>query len=158
MIKAPSLVSEYTLIYSGDPALSLPDDADERARVLRVARETGKWDELLTGNEAPTLFHFRNLTRTEWAWLTGEMGHSTEHGRSLSAVEANDLAIRLALRNVENFGAHKVERKRYRGDIWLASTKIIDAIYAEAGKYGEDILGEFGSHVIERARQQLGPL
>lgn len=158
MIKSPSLVNEYTLIYSGDPALSLPEDPTERERVLRVARETGDWKPILGGQGEPTLFHFRQLTRTDLGWLHGEGQHSTEHGRPLSPLEFNDLVIRLAIRSVDNFGSHKVERKQIKRDRWLATTDIVEAIHSEGGKLGAAILGEFSDFIIERAQGGIRPL
>jgi hypothetical protein len=157
VIKAPSVQNEYSLIYSRDPALSLPDDEAERSRVLKVARETGDWSSLVSDREQPTLFHFRNLSRTQLSWLFGEIGHSPTLNRPLSPFEANDLTVRLALRGVDNFGRHKVEHTRYNGQ-QIAKPEIIDAIHAEAGEHGADIIDEFARLVAERASGQISPL
>lgn len=155
MIKSPSLVNEFSLCFSGDPALSLPEDETERERVLNEARLTGRWDSLVKGNDQPTVFQFKNLTRTEFNWIAGE---STR--RNLHALEINDLVVRVALREVENFGKHKVRRVKVNDEpaVWAATTDIIDAIHAEAGKAGDAILLELGNHIYARAVQQLGPL
>jgi len=154
VIKAPSIQHEYTLVWSGDPALSLPEDAEEAARVLRLARETGDWSPLIIEGQQPTLFHLKDPTRTELAWWDGERSHSALLERPLSALEASDLILRIALRSVDNFGKHKVSRKQY-GAMWLADDAIINAINAEAGP---GPLVEFASIVLERAANPIRPL
>lgn len=161
MIKPASLVSEFSLIYSGDPALDLPAEPEERARVLKLAQETGKWP--LVEGQSPTVFHFKSITRTELGWLLGELQHSTQPAhdrRPLSPLEFDDLVFRLAIRSIDNFGTHsgKADRKRYRGDIYLASTDLTDAIHAACGELGASILAEFSAHLIERAQGGIRPL
>ena len=154
MIKAPSIQHEFTLVFSGDPALSLPEDPDERARVLKVARETGNWAPLIIDGQQPTLFHFKDLTRSEFGWWDGERCHSARLGRPLGALEASDLVLRLALRTVDNFGKHKVSRKQH-GPVWLADSDIINALNEEAGS---GPLVEFAEIVLERAASPIRPL
>ncbi len=151
MIKPPSVQNEYTLIYSGDPALNLPTDETERETVLRVAHETGRWDALL-GSESPTLFHVRPLPGTVFDWLLGERIRG-----NLTDVETWTLALRLALRRVDNFGKHEVKTARNDDGHVLADVAIIDALYAEAGGLGRDIVAELGTAVIERATTALRP-
>jgi hypothetical protein len=151
MIKPPSLHAEYTLIYSGDPALSLPEDLEERARVLAEARETGKWDALIHGEEQPTLFTVRPLKGSEFDWWAGEVSR-----RKLVESEAAALALRLSLRKVDNFGSHRVEFVQVEGHS-LARTGIIDAIYSEAGGEGRGIVLELATAVIERAQTAPRP-
>lgn len=158
MIKAPSLQNEYSLIFSGDPALVLPDDETERERVLRVARITGQWGDLIAPGQQPTVFHFRNLEQSDIAWLEGEHGHSTEQGRPLGSQEYLTLAVRLALRSVDGFGSHKVEHKPVGSQRKVATSAIINAIHREAGKHGAEILVEFAVHIINRGSGQLDPL
>lgn len=154
MIKPQSVQREYTLIFSGDPALVLPEDEEARDRLLKQARETGDWAPLIAEGQEPTLFHFRDLTRTEVGWWDGERSHSSRHDRPLSALEASDLALRIALRGVVNFGKHKVIRRQH-GNVWLADESIIDAISNEAGSAP---LMEFANVVLERAANPLRPL
>lgn len=158
MIKVPSLQSEYSLIFSADPALSLPDDAEERDRVLRIARQTGNWTNLVTPGQVPTVFHFRNLEHTDIAWLDGEQQNSSEHNRPLGTIEYLTLAVRLALRSVENFGTHKVDHKPLGSQRKVATPAIINAIHAAAGKLGAELLTEFAVHIINRGSGQLDPL
>lgn len=151
MIKAPSVASEYSLVYSGDPALDLPEDPAERERVLEVARDTGNWQSLIRAGEMPTLFHVRPLYGTLWDWFVGEVNR-----RSLVQVESAAFALRLALRRVENFGSYKVSHSKVDGQS-MATTEIIDAIYTEAGGEGRQIVEEIGALVIVKATQGLRP-
>jgi len=154
MIKAPSITREFTLCWSGDPALALPEDAEERARVLKQARETGNWSPLIIEGQQPTLFHFKDLTRAEFGWWDGERSNSARLGRPLGALEASDLVLRLALRGVDNFGTHKVARKQH-GAVWLCDVDIINAISDQAGS---GPLVEFAEIVLERAANPIRPL
>lgn len=168
MIKAPSLQSTYTLIWSGDPALDLPEIPEagkaeekeavqkERQRILRNARLTGNWP--LKGSEPPTVFHFRNLSRSDLAWLTGEMEHSSEHGRPLSQLEANDLMIRLALERVDNLNGLQVKHAKLGSQKRVALPDVLNAIHSAGGELGAVILAELGTLVLERASNQLDPL
>lgn len=156
MIKAPSLQNEYSLIYSGDPALSLPESEEDRALALKVARETGDWSKLLTGTELPTVFHCGQIKRTERDWILGEVQHSSTLGRPLSAVEMDALVLRVALRKIDGFGSHKVERLKHGASgVWICKPDIIDAIHAEAG---HDVIPELAGAIWERATAPLRPL
>lgn len=149
MIKPPSLQSDYSLIYSGDPALVLPEDADERARLLQQARETGNWTGLIAQGQEPTLFTVAPLTGSAFAWLSGETRR-----RDLSQVESLSLALRLALRKVSGFGDHKVTLSKTDEGYKIANVDIIDAIYAAAG--AEPVM-ELGAHIITKASESPSP-
>ena len=152
MIKPPSLIHEFSLVYSEDPALDLPSDPAERERALKVARETGKWP--IREGQQPTMFHFRDLTREAIGWWRGECGHSTALGRPLSDVEFNDLLVRIALRGIDNFGSLKVERKQVSKGIHLVNRDVIEAIYEAAPR----ALGEFFDVIFVRMGERLRPL
>jgi hypothetical protein len=167
MIKAPSLLKLYTLIYSGDPALTLPPpdepaDAEQdgaadapapsaRERALVLARETGQWGTLITPGQTPTLFHLRPLPGTSYDWWVGEIRR-----RDLTVSEAAVLILRLALRKVDGFGAHVVKTRTVDGQD-LATTDIIDALYAEAGAHGAAIIAELSTEVIRRSERTSPP-
>lgn len=152
MIKPASLVNDFTLIWSADPALDLPADPVERARMLKVARETGDWP--LREGQQPTAFQFHDLTREEIGWWRGECESSTIHGRPLSDVESSDLLLRLAIRGIDNFGKVKIERKQAAKGIQLAKPDFIEALHAAA----PTALGEFADVLIERMKEHLRPL
>lgn len=156
MIKRPSLQNDYTFIYSGDPALSLPEDEAERARVLKVARETGDWSKLIAPDvDPPTLFHCGHISRTQRDWILGEVSHSSKYGRPLHPSEMDVLVVRCALRNVDNFGPHKVNRHKHSNGMFLADPDIIDAIHAEAGP---DLIPELAETIWERTLRPVRPL
>lgn len=152
MIKPPSLQSESSLIYSGDPALNLPEDPDERARVLQVARETNKWADLLIAGETPTTFNVRPLTGSQFDWWCGEVRR-----RSLSDAEAAALALRFALHSVTGFGSFgTLKRERIDGHSF-ATVEIIDALYASTDGHGRSIVLELGGVIVERASSSPSP-
>lgn len=168
MIKPPSLQSTYTFVWSQDPALELPEvplvgtDAQraavelERGRILRVARQTGNYP--LAEGQQPTVFHLRNLERSDISWINGEQGNSTEHGRPLSGLEADDLTVRLALTSIDNFGAHKLERKRLGSQRHVTTSETINALYAAVGEHGNDLIFEIARHIVQRANGVIDPL
>jgi hypothetical protein len=151
MIKPPSLQSEMSLIYSGDPALKLPEGDEERARVLKLARETGRWQDLTAEGQLPTIFEIRPMTGSAFDWWCGETRR-----RQLVEQESAALALRMTLRKVVNFGDYKVKHERV-DDFWLATREIIDAIYAAAGKEGRAVVLELGASIIERAVDSPSP-
>jgi hypothetical protein len=151
VIKPPSLVSDYSFIYSGDPALLLPEDPEQRKHALEVARETGNWLSLLGPGDPPTVFTLRPLSGSVYDWWLGEVTR-----QRLVNAEAASLIVRLALVKVDNFGAHKVERVKVDG-IWLAKVDIIDAIYSEAGGAGRAVIDELASEIIDRATKAPRP-
>jgi hypothetical protein len=151
MIKAPSLQNDYAFIFSGDPALVLPEDPEQRKHALDVARETGNWQPLLGQGDPPTVFTLRPLKGSEYDWWAGECAR-----QRLVNAEAAALVVRLALVKVDNFGAHKVERVKVDG-ISLAKVDIIDAIYAEAGGAGRAVILEIADEVIDRATKAPRP-
>jgi len=151
MLKPPSLITTYTLIFSGDPALVLPADPKERTHALELARETGRWETLIGPDQTPTTFELRPLPGTAFDWWMG-----TVRRERLSDAEANALLLRLALRKVEHFGAHRVELHRLEGQE-LATPAIIDALYAEGGEAGRQIVAELGGEVFARAERALRP-
>lgn len=172
MLKAPSLQHVYSLCFSEDPALDLPsvpelaDDAsdedrkaqklaaEELASKLKVARETGQWP-LHAGME-PTIFTVAPIGGTALTWLQGE---SRRH--ELAGEEGLELALRLALRKVDNLGGIKVEFVNEDGHR-LVAPKTMDALYAiglEAGdaQLGRRLVFELGAVVLARAMSGLSP-
>ncbi len=156
MIKSPSIQHEFSLVWSGDPALSLPEktdeNAEERTRIIEAAQATGVWP--IAEGQQPTLFHFKDPSRTDLGWWDGERTFSAKLQRPLSSIEASDLILRLTLRGVDNFGKHKVSRRQH-GPVWLADESIINAISDEAG---HEPLAEFASVILERVRNPIRPL
>lgn len=154
MLKPRSLQSEYSLIWSLDPALQLPDDDEEKANALRVARETGKWQDLIRQGESPTLFQVRPVPGSSISWWLGEVQRE-----NLTTLESCELALRLALRGVTNFGDAKVTTLVHEGHV-MATRDIIDALYriGENGDAGRAVVMELGGIVIQHGLDGIGPL
>jgi hypothetical protein len=149
MFKPPSLQNEYTLISALDPALSLPTDKEQRAFALQTARETGNWSPLIAEGKEPTTFTMKPLTGSQFNWWAGEVKR-----QGFVEAEAQALAVRLALRDIGNFGPHKVEHFIVDG-YSLAKTETIDAIYSAPS--GRDVVLELAAIVVERARTAPSP-
>lgn len=152
MIKPQSLLKEYTLIWSGDPALALPTDEKEREHAIDTAQETGDWSRLLSGNEEPTMFHVTPLTGPQFDWWQGECVRN-----KLIVAEGAVLALRLALKRVENFGEHQVQVRPSADGPPLATMDIITAIYNECGGLGRSVIEELAGVIIHRAKNPLRP-
>lgn len=150
-MKPLSVQNEYSLIFSGDPALRLPEDPEQRELALKNARDTGQWDALIQGR--PVVFTFAPLKRTEVALLDGERNMSSTLGRPLGNLETNDLLIRLAIRSVTGLGDHKVTRTKWQG-VYIAGPETIDAIHA----WASEALIEFGNILYERLQVPIRPL
>lgn len=169
MIKLPSLRDDYSVIFSGDPALDLPavptlaDDAsdeqkadakkiaDERERLLKVARETGQWDSLIKPGEKPTVFQMRHLSGSARDYLDGEVAR-----KQLAPGEFASLVFRLAIKRIDNLGDIAVKHERMSG-FSIASIDVIDRIRAFPG-IGDSIVAEVGGVVAMRTYQPLDPL
>jgi hypothetical protein len=167
MLRAPSLQFDYTLVFSGDPALSLPDPATapddqrdavtkERLRLLTVARETGAWGDITISGEQPTIFRMRSI-HGELAWIQGE-----SQRRRLTTPEVAELAFRCALKAIGNLGSTKVEHTPNADGIVLVAKSTVDYIKAFGIEYGQPALGhsvilELGLIALERAAEGIAP-
>lgn len=150
MIKPPSIQTEYTLIYSGDPALNLPEDEAARDHALSQARQSGDWRALIREGESPTLFHFGQITRTQRDWIVGEMQR-----RQLCAPELDALIVRVGLRRIENLGPHKVTRtKSAAAGFHLVDEDTINTLE----NLSAALIPELSGVVWERATNPLRPL
>jgi hypothetical protein len=149
-----SVQNSYPLISAEDPALDLPSDVDAKETALRVARETGKWEALLRPDQKPTTFWMRNLPGTDRSWILGYQVR-----QRLVEIELCELAVRLALESIENFGVFgPIKRVSLEGRT-LASTDVLDAIYrvSEDKSVGQRIVLELGGIVIKRLTEGIGP-
>lgn len=105
MIKPPSLVREYTWIWSKDPALDSPPGSaskkvlTEWERRLKNAREMGVYDGVMKAGEKPTTFGLQVMPNDTWLTLVGLV----ESG-AISRVEWPIWAGRLALHSMANTG------------------------------------------------------
>lgn len=156
MFLPPSVQKEYALVFSGDPALALPSDEKERDNALRVARETGDWSGLIKPGQLPTLFTVRPLSGSMITWLGSQRSRNR-----LSGQEACELAFRLGLRKIDNFGDFEIEFEREGAQV-LAAVTVLDALY-DIGRVigkpnlGRELIAELGGLVIERATESISP-
>lgn len=113
MIKPPSLVREYTWIWSGDEALDTPPaTAPKKAKAewqrrLDEARDTGRYDALLKPGGKPTLFSLCLIPADTWAALTGLV-----RSGAIADTEFPIWAGRLALRDITDTGLEDVDMTR----------------------------------------------
>lgn len=166
MIKPPSTQGDYSLVWSGDPALNLPDVGDpERERVLAEMRDTGKWDDRIRDGEKPTIFHVRRLPLDARNYVMGERENSSEFdGRKLSDDETGYLFLRVALRSIENWSGPKVRIARVSEDseITAATVESLNALGAvadaEGRNVGKSIVDELAFLVFSKEMSGLRPL
>lgn len=164
MFKLPSIVKEYSAVYSGDPSLvQAPTRPEGKAATdetieqfekalkehehrLNVARETGDYSALLIeGAGEPTLFQMRQLTADAFAYLIGQV--YPREGN----IATNALAFRFALRSVSNLGEAKVKIVEHDKLGPIASLSFFD----KAGMPAElamSIATELGDLVLDKAR------
>jgi hypothetical protein len=173
MLTLPSLQREYPLVFSGDTALDLPSIPDvddlsqlteeqrkaieERENKLRVARETGRWYEILKGGQHATVFWFRSIHDDTLTWLGGETMR-----RRLSEVEAATLAFRLALVRVENFGAFKLQHETRDGHRMVKEESLrplynLGLDLDPPLPLGRALVLELGALVLIRAKEGVPP-
>jgi hypothetical protein len=177
MLRLPSVQFEYTLVFSGDPALNLPevpdlaeDEADpaalakhkelfaERERLLRVARETGNWGPLLHAGAEPTMFQMKPIHGMALVYLSGEAARG-----QLVQAETVALAFRLALMRVDNLGAFQVKRDaKAANGLGLVTAATMEKLYdigLDIGNpnLGRSVVGELGQIVLSRALEGVSP-
>jgi len=105
VIKPPSLIREYTWIWSKDPALDSPPNGaakkvlTEWERRLKNARDTGVYDGVMKAGEKPTTFGLQAIPNDTWLALGGLV----ESG-AISRVEWPLWAARMALHTIGNTG------------------------------------------------------
>ena len=159
MLAAPSLQNEYTLCFSGDPALDLPalpaeDDPGHAAAVaareikLKNARETGSWP--IKPGETPTIFRFKPVGGSAVRWWSGQ-----SQRESLSALEDIELMFRLALVGVDGLPGVTMQHDK-RGKFPLVTIATMDQIYASGA--GPAAVVELGAYIAERSLGGVPPL
>ena len=171
MIKLPSLQHSYSLVWSRDPALSLewyedsPDLApeqnaearakvdNERARLLRVAQQTGNWQAITKPGEQPTAFTFRQIDERDVARI-----HGDAEREQLGELEIQHVFFLTAIESISNLPG--VEVKRARGSK-IADPKLIESLSALNHIITNgctQLISEFVTVVIARARGAIDPL
>lgn len=177
MLATPSVARNYSLVFSGDPALARPvrvEDEDEAGakawearlaewrQALDVAQKTGDWSSVLKPGEVPTMFRFQQVPGDVWATMQRLFG-------PLGILERCTLMVRVALVGIENgpeghtvqFEPHVDHLGRVTGlgqVVTAATTNLLDTITIPSlGVRRGDVLLELGNTVFER-RAGLGPL
>jgi hypothetical protein len=145
MLAPPSLQNNYSLCFSGDPALELPEAEDAKILALKNARERGQWP--VKQGEKVTHFHFRQVGGSAVRWWYGE-----SQRQSLSPLEDIELMFRLALVSVDGI---EIKHDK-RGKFPLVSIESMDLIYASGA--GPAAVTELGAIVAERSLGGVPPL
>lgn len=114
---------------------------------LKVARETGKWDELLVGDKQPTKFLLRPMPVEAMGAIAGM------RLRNEPSEEILLLAFRICVIGVENFGKHPIEFVSHKRYGRLATTSFLDkTLKGEGGSLiAWRIIAELGSYALTRA-------
>jgi hypothetical protein len=132
VIKPPSLIGTYDLVFSGDPALDTPpeptrepseSDAEWEKRAvafykgsvwvdwserLRLARETGKaesWQALLKAGQVPTIFRMQQVPGAAWRKVIKLI-------EGMGTPEAAAICFRCAIVSVVNWGGGDLKVKQ----------------------------------------------
>jgi hypothetical protein len=156
MLQPPSLQGDFPLVYSADPALSLPEDPVERATALRVARETGNWRPILLAGQEPTVFACAPLHGSALTWLRGEASRG-----EWSQEELFEYAFRLSIRRVDNLGALQIGHELTARGHKIQTLASLDELY-DIGRQVNPLLGrlivqELGAVIVARAAETLPP-
>jgi hypothetical protein len=159
VINPPSLVREYTWIWSKDPALDAPPaDAPKKLktewdRKLKQARETGSYAAVLKPGETPTLVTLRSIPQDVWGAMW-----SAHHAGDIGVPSLPFVAVRLALRGLANTGIPdgdpeiKLVRDDKLPDRWadqlgpMADAEALNAF----GPLVPGIATELWGHILER--------
>ncbi len=151
MFRPSSLVRDYTLISQHDPALQLPDDAEQRTHALKVARDQSDWASLLRAGQSPTMFLCRQVSGTALDWW-----HDQEGGDMYKQT----LLLRLAIKSIDNLGVDA--KYDTEGGHKKLSLETLDLIYAietdEDPRLGRKIVAELSGLVAARTFRGLVPL
>lgn len=180
MIKPPSLQGPYTLCWSRDPALDLPEIphltaaatpediaardkiAADREHKVSVASDTGNWHAITKPGQTPTTFEFRQTNGDPALWLRHQSQRVDAHGNQLFSWEQLcALAFRLALRSIGNFDGKKLEREDVDGQ-QLVTVESLQSLYGVGGPsdpmLGISIIVELGAIVAHRSFKGVPPL
>ena len=162
MLIPPSITTDYSMMYSGDPALDAPEappmDSSpdivscyelakaEWAHRLTVARETGNWGGMIKAGHRPTVFRMRQIPGTIRRRLLDLCGGEM----SSRPTEFTSLCFRAAIVGIENLGDEKAKVERAHDPILnasIATSTIVDRL----DDIHLGIVGELGEAVLMRA-------
>jgi hypothetical protein len=152
MIVIPqSLQGRYTWVWSEDPALARPPaTADEKQRAafekrLEVARDTGRYSDVLQEGQQPTLFTVEPLSGSVWRKLADLVRAGT-----IGVMEASAIVVRLCLKSIENPGI-EIETEAGPYGPWAKQSVVNTLDGVSPG-----IVSELGGHLTNRASAPPG--
>jgi hypothetical protein len=153
MIVIPqSLQGRFTWVWSQDPALARPPaSAEDKARKefeqrLVIARETGRWQDVLRDGEQPTLFMVNPLPGSLLRRVSDQVGAG-----KLGVSQIWSVIVRLCLKGVANPDLElSLEVSPYGGE-WVKED-VIELIDA----FNPDVVTELGLYLFERAKAPPG--
>ncbi len=147
----PSLQHPHPVVFSRDSALARPSDDDPEAlkkweKAFEVARETGKYADVLIAGEEPTLFYVKPLAGSTARRLVDDRQAGRLGGMAFTA-----LVFRLCIRSIAN---PTIEVKpsvdaRYGA---IADEEVTDVL----DRLNPVIVNEIGSYCFERAASPSG--
>lgn len=146
--RLPSLQHNYDVFWSRDPAfVQLADDAtdeqrEEHARKWKIARQTGKYDDLLIPGGNPTKFVIRPIPGRVVRKMVDRL-----LGEDMGPLEHTALAFRVALVDVTNLGNEKVKLVDSDDYGKIADAEIADLL----DRCAPGCVNEVGSYAWERA-------
>lgn len=173
MIRPPSLCKKYDAFFSGDEAFKQPppapreptssaSDADraeyekelkahekrveDHVHAWKVARETGDYGALLSGDGIPTKFVMEPMSSDTWAVLIDMV-----QSKAIGDKELSVLSFRAALVDVVNFGDVEVKRETHPKLGKLANLGFFEAAGVPAG-YSLQIIVELGRLALSKAQ------
>jgi hypothetical protein len=158
MLAPPSLVHDYSLVFSGDPALDAPDERASEPEVrewqekLARARETGQWDSLLKPGQEPTRFVMRQLTGSQRRELMDLLEDSSRGG----GMGKTAILFRAAVKRVDNLGATEVKHHRDPEtglSFKIATPEIVNVL----DDISMAIVGELATEVARRLQGVTSP-
>lgn len=153
MIKPPSLVREYTWIWSKDPALDAPPAGSSKktltewTRRLKNARDTGRYDGVMKAGEKATTFQLRLIPNDIWLTLVGLVKSGT-----ISDVEWPVWAARLALNSIADTGLPDEAdmTRRTDGDFPRLGQMAPKEAFDQFGPLAIEICGDMFGTILER--------
>jgi len=145
----PSLQHRYTLIWSRDSALARPQDPDalkQWEEAFGIARETGKYQDVLRHGEEPTKFEVKPLAGSVARKLLDDLA-----ARRIGEMGFSSLVFRLCIKAVVNPDL-KVDLDKDPRYGEIANEEICDQLDA----ISPSIVNELGSHLFDRASRPPG--
>lgn len=159
MIKAPSLVRDFTWVWRHDDALDAPPaDADSEAldaweRRLEIAADHGEWQPLIKPGAKATLFDLRLIDGTRWRAFSDAVGDGKFGPHTIDS-----LLVRLAIRKVHNFPAAEVKFGHVEGFGQAVKSEFVDMldlVSQEMNRPGE-LVRDLAKFIVSK-QQAPGP-